>query len=289
MRLEQLKYFLAVARHASFTRAARECGVSQPSISQQVQSLERELGFSLFDRSGQKVTLTPAGQAFHSRAAAAMQSLEEGIDRGRSTALGFRGKLSVAVYGCTQSNYMKGITDFLQEYPGVKVEFVRSAPSHMVSDLTSGLVDLSVCVTTDVKGHDQLALAAAHTTRPHVFMHKSHPLAQLSSVSLEELSQQVNIVVQAQNPYGSLSQLYKDQAASVRAIEVEDADIAWLAMSLGMGVLVSPGDIQPFMQSDVVCLPISNVSWEYEIAWTYCTANDNPALSAFVKFLEGRS
>lgn len=61
MALHQLRYFLAVARTKNFSRAAEQCHVAQPSLSQQIMKLEAELGERLFERTKREVALTPAG------------------------------------------------------------------------------------------------------------------------------------------------------------------------------------------------------------------------------------
>ena len=61
----QIDYFLAVARHLSFTKAARELFVSQPAISRQILALEEELGYTLFERTNKSVHLTKAGEMFN--------------------------------------------------------------------------------------------------------------------------------------------------------------------------------------------------------------------------------
>src|SRR5690349_21039473 len=75
--LNQLRYFEAVARHLHFTRAADELHVAQPSVSQQLGKLERELGTRLFHRMKRRVALTPAGEAFLPRARRLLADLEE--------------------------------------------------------------------------------------------------------------------------------------------------------------------------------------------------------------------
>ncbi|HJN39559.1 MAG TPA: LysR family transcriptional regulator [Chloroflexota bacterium] len=86
--LRQLQMFEAVARHGSYSRAAEELGVSQPSVSVQVQELEKELGVDVFARS----TLTEVGTIFYARTVRILEGIEEslvevdgylGLERGR--------------------------------------------------------------------------------------------------------------------------------------------------------------------------------------------------------------
>lgn len=77
MEIHQLRYFVAVSELGSFTKAARRCGVSQPSLSQQIQKLERELGEQLLDRFGRSIRLTEGGQAFYERSAAILDAVDE--------------------------------------------------------------------------------------------------------------------------------------------------------------------------------------------------------------------
>lgn len=65
--IRQIRYFQSVIRNNSFSEAAEECHISQSAISQQVQALERELGFDLLERKNRKFSLTPAGEHFYKK------------------------------------------------------------------------------------------------------------------------------------------------------------------------------------------------------------------------------
>src|SRR5260370_38075529 len=97
MEMHQLRYVVAVARARNFSRAAEQCHVSQPSLSQQIQKLEEELGERLFDRMKREVKLTAHGEAFLPRA---LRILEE-VDLARREASDarslLRGRLIVGV------------------------------------------------------------------------------------------------------------------------------------------------------------------------------------------------
>jgi LysR family hydrogen peroxide-inducible transcriptional activator len=77
MELYQLRYFLAVADNGNFTRASERCNISQPSLSQQIKSLEAELGHKLFHRLGRRAVLTEAGQVFLDRVRRILLAVED--------------------------------------------------------------------------------------------------------------------------------------------------------------------------------------------------------------------
>jgi LysR family hydrogen peroxide-inducible transcriptional activator len=77
MDLGQLRYFSKIVEHRSFTRAAQDCSVSQPALSQQIAKLEKELGQPLFERQGRSIRLTPAGQILKSQADKILQLVDD--------------------------------------------------------------------------------------------------------------------------------------------------------------------------------------------------------------------
>jgi len=95
MELRQLRYFAAVAEERNFTRAARRLGVSQPPLSFQIRKLEEELGTRLFNRTSQKVDLTPAGVAFQAGARRVLDEIQKCREAARDAAAGLAGTLSV--------------------------------------------------------------------------------------------------------------------------------------------------------------------------------------------------
>jgi LysR family hydrogen peroxide-inducible transcriptional activator len=77
MDLGQLRYFIKIVEHRSFTRAARDCTVSQPALSQQIAKLEKELGQPLFERQGRTIRLTSAGQTLQAEAEKILQLVDD--------------------------------------------------------------------------------------------------------------------------------------------------------------------------------------------------------------------
>ena len=94
---DQLLAFLSVARYRSPSRAASELDLGQPTISDRLRSLERELGATLVRRQGRGVALTPEGEAFHSYAQRALDVLRQGKENVRAAHTGSGGRVSIAV------------------------------------------------------------------------------------------------------------------------------------------------------------------------------------------------
>ena len=126
---DQLLAFLSVARHRSLSRAASELNLGQPTISDRLRSLERELGAALVRRQGRGVALTPEGEAFVSYAQRTLDVLKQGKETVRAAHTGSSGRVSIAVT-VTAGAYLfaPALVALQQEHPDIEVQ-VRSAHS----------------------------------------------------------------------------------------------------------------------------------------------------------------
>ena len=96
MELRHLRYFVALAEHLSFTRAAARVHVTQSTLSHQIRQLEEEVGQPLFDRIGKKVVTTEAGELFLGFAVRALKEVDQGIAMLRPGSGGLTGRVRVA-------------------------------------------------------------------------------------------------------------------------------------------------------------------------------------------------
>jgi DNA-binding transcriptional LysR family regulator len=126
---DQLLAFLTVARHRSLSRAAAELDLGQPTISDRLRSLERELGASLVRRQGRGVALTPEGEAFLSYAQRTLDVMKQGKDTVRAAHKGSGGRVSIAVT-VTAGAYLfaPALVAFQKAQPDIEVS-VRSTHS----------------------------------------------------------------------------------------------------------------------------------------------------------------
>ena len=122
MEMQQLRYVVAVARTGNFSRAAEACHVSQPSLSQQIQKLEDELGERLFDRMKRVVKLTAHGEAFLRRAVRVLEEVDAAKREATDATDLLRGTVSIGVLP-TIAPYLLPtvIVEFTDKFPGVEI------------------------------------------------------------------------------------------------------------------------------------------------------------------------
>ncbi len=136
MQIHQLRYFCAVARTGSFTRAAQQEHLAQPSLSQQVRKLEDELGTKLFDRLGRTVRLTQLGEAFLPGAEAIVRQVAAAKLEIQEMAGTEQGKLVVFLPSCLAS--------FARKFPRVHIRVVEEVTNELLSLIHQGAVDLAL-------------------------------------------------------------------------------------------------------------------------------------------------
>ena len=119
MEMHQLRYVVAVARARNFSRAAEQCHVSQPSLSQQIQKLEEELGERLFDRMKREAKLTPHGEAFLPRALKILEEVDVAKREASDAHRLLRGRVIVGVLPTIAPYLLPAVlVDFAKEFPG---------------------------------------------------------------------------------------------------------------------------------------------------------------------------
>ena len=137
MELRRLRYFVAVARHGTFTRAAEELWLTQSALSQQVRRLEAELGVTLLRRTPRGAELTPAGEALLPRAEAMLA--EEARARAilERHAGATRGRVRVAATTMDTPGLPAALAAFHREHPGLQIA-LRHAPATEIPSLVAG-------------------------------------------------------------------------------------------------------------------------------------------------------
>ena len=187
--LRQFRVFEAVARHLSFTQAAKELHLSQPAVSMQVKQMEGQVGLPLYEQVGKQIHLTEAGKEIFHYSRAIGQLLDEADEVIDELKGAHRGRLTISV--ASTANYfvptLLGI--FHERFPGVTVRLDVTNRETLVDQLSENLVDLVVM------GHppkDMDLVSGIFMDNPLVITApSSHPLAQEKNIPLKRLEDEV--------------------------------------------------------------------------------------------------
>ncbi len=191
MDIDQLTAFDRIVREGSFSRAARELHLAQPTISARIQALEQEVGGALLMRSNHGAKLTALGVSFLPYARRALAAVIEGVAAAQEARRGLRGRVTIGVLGSLAEHLLApALVKFQANYPTVEC-YARSADHlPMVELLYDGVVELAIiawpCVqplTTDIK-----PLLHFHEPAPFV-VPRRHPFTLRNGVTQAELVQ----------------------------------------------------------------------------------------------------
>jgi LysR family hydrogen peroxide-inducible transcriptional activator len=185
MEMHQLRYFVKVAECGHFTRAAEACHVAQPSLSQQIAKLERELGQPLFDRLGRGVRLTEAGRLFKERADQILRLADDA--RACAADDADAGRLVVAAIPTVAPYFLPPLlTRFFAERPRARVEVMEETTARILALLAEGEIDLAV-LALPVQG-EHLETTTLFTEELMAMLPAGHPLADKPRLTLRDLA-----------------------------------------------------------------------------------------------------
>lgn len=185
MELHHLQYFVAIAERLSFTRAAEDLDLTQPSLSRQIRDLERELGAPLFNREGRSISLTAAGQAFLPAARAALAEAERGRRSVREVLGGQGGPLLIGSSPQTAATVLAPLLGrFRAAHPGVDARVVEDGALALIEALEEGRLDLAV---VPIDAPHSLAQVPFLDARVLALAPRGHPLMAEERVDLRRL------------------------------------------------------------------------------------------------------
>ena len=241
MEIHQLEYLVALAEEGSFTKAAERALVAQPSLSQQIQKLEREIGQPLFDRLPRGVAPTEAGHRLLEHARRILAELRDAKRRAGELRDHVAGALTVGAIP-TMAPFLlpKVVRRFLARYPDVQLEIVEDVTARLLANVETGAIDL--------------ALLSSAEPPPSVLMEKigseplllllpaRHRLARRKTVAWSQIEDERFLVLHDMHCLAGQVQRFCKPNGIKPCVSARGAQLATLAemVSAGLGVSVAP-------------------------------------------------
>jgi DNA-binding transcriptional LysR family regulator len=188
MELRHLRYFVGVGEEQHFGRAAKRLHVAQPALSRQIQDLERDLGFALFDRLPRGVRLNAAGKLFLTDARRILQDVDEAKLRAERIAHGKAGTLRIGIATAVSWHglVVDAFRQFRRQQPDAELELHHLLSVHQVEAILSGRLDAGFAASLTPWDKD-LAHWEFAQDRMVLAVPKGHALTKQKRIRLRDL------------------------------------------------------------------------------------------------------
>ncbi|ACO80568.1 Transcriptinal regulator, LysR family [Azotobacter vinelandii CA] len=283
--LRQLRYFMALAEHLHFGKAAESLHITQPPLSRQISALEADLGVVLFSRHSRSVELTAAGRDFQQHAKTALAELDLAIRSTRASARGERGELRVSFTMVAAwillPELLKAYSD---AYPDVSLALNEVLPRDLGPALERGEADIAL--TFPSSGSKSLCYRALRREPLCAVLPASHPLAAATEFSIAALADEPFITF----PRQTAPALHEAVMSCCRRAGFEpkirlETHLQQTIVNLvaeGLGVSVVPGSMRKMRMPGVAFKAIDrSPPVEYGVIWN--PRNENPCLNTFLR------
>jgi LysR family transcriptional regulator, low CO2-responsive transcriptional regulator len=234
--LRQMRVFASVARHLSFTRAARELHLTQPAVSQQVKLLEDEVGLPLFEKIGRQVQLAQAGAELLRYATQTLELMREASESFAAMRGLKRGVLKLGAVSTAKYFAPSLLSAFTPAYPEVTIKFSVGNREEIIKEMASNEIDL---VIMGRPPRELDTIAEAFAKHPLVIIASpDHPLAAKRRIPLKQLATEQFLIREAgSGTRASMEHVFRERHVAFRvSMEVSSNETIKQAVMAGMGL-----------------------------------------------------
>lgn len=275
----QIRYFLALAEHLHFGKAANAVNLTQPSLSRQLSSLEEQLGCILVSRNTRTAELTAAGKEFQRLASGLMLGLDDAVRSTRAVARGLQGELKIGFISYVAWTILPAIAkSYFESYPTVQVHLHEMLPIDLVEKVKSGEIDVGV---TFEAVDESLMYEPLFLEPLCVVLPSNHPLADSSILTIQSLAESRFVLSPRENfPHLYDSIMRVCRIAGFSPQEIIHTNLQQSIINLvaeGLGVSIVPQSMTKLNHAGVSYKPIEN-SPEVQCGICWKSSNQNPCL-----------
>lgn len=297
MEIRQLKYFIVLAKHQNFTKAAQELFISQPTLSQQISVLESSLGCSLFHRSTRMVTLTAAGKALLPKAEQLIEDYNQCINDLSIYRTAFKGIINFFTLNHTETTFL---FDFLHlfhlKYPEIKIN-IQSAGNF--TELMNRIkyeknIDVTLDLLSENKVYsdiDILKIPANDNDRQSLIVSKNSVYSNIKTFDdpkLPELFQQIFFLYSGWHSYEMPLELIRKFNPNVKIAYYDNVHDFFLQNVNQKGYTILPEVFFYNVEGDKWChsIPLPDYYGKLVLTLNYHKKSSNPCLPVFIKEVE---
>ena len=245
MTLYQLECFVQVAEQLSFVRAAEKMCISQPAITYQIRSLEKEMGVVLFERNTRHCRLTMAGQTFYYDAVQLLSFSQHAVKKAQDIHNTNKSHFRVGIRKLSDYDLLAQFVEkFYEEHPASEIEILSQNDLKPFDDLRTNRIDIGFFFNSEHRNCTDISFEPLYKMNYYVLMAKNHPLSKCEALTISELKHLPIITAGADETYLSsvqepaISELIN--AGVPLNFPASSFEGAMIAVRSGKGMLIMP-------------------------------------------------
>lgn len=241
MNTKHFESIIELARTKNFNRAAENLYMSQPSLTYQINSIEQEIGFRLFDRSGKGAMLTPAGEQFIATIRDMNTQLIRAIEQGQNFSTRYRDNIRIGMSVRSAIYYLPEIINlFHEEEPSVSITPIFDYHDH-IEPFLAGETDILFAIRDSIRHLPDIRIHDFYDSHLYLVCNRNDPLAERKLICKEDLKGRT-LMIGGGSP-GPLKKLQQEiiQDPEVSYFNSNDHDTSLTFVATGTAVVISPG------------------------------------------------
>ncbi len=296
MDIRGLNYFISLAESLNFTKAAKDCFITQTAMSLHIAKMEEELGFRLFNRSNRKVELTAGGKVFYEHAVRLIESYEDAVRQSKIAASGKNGSIRVLFSSYIEEvMFSANLAKFRKENPNTDVTAELTLPRKIVEKLTQGGADIAVCRPYEMENPD-IRFDVIRDDPIYALINKNHKLANKKEITGEMLAGEQLVVWEPKGvPQGNRVMreewtMFGLKPASI--MKVNTLEEVLPLIELDHGIALFPKYVYPYSHiphtKTCVSIPLNlgPDTPKLKLAAGYLKTNKDPMLAKLIEILK---
>ncbi len=290
--LRHLRYFVAVAEELNFGRAATRLKITQPSLSRQIQKLERELAVKLFERIPPQIQLTASGQLFLVEAQQILARVERGIQVAQKASRGEIGQLKIGFQGSAVYDIIpNSIRVFRDRFPTVDVVIQSIETKAQIKAIENDDLDLGFVVPP--LDCDNLEVETIFQEPVIVVLPENHPLSTETEITITALADEPLILASRDRGCGLFEEIFNlYYQANLRPNVIyaaREMQVMLGFVAAGIGISLLPAYVQNLQRLGVVYRRLKPNPPLVELAIAWKPNNNQPILEAFLEIIKQQS
>lgn len=287
MTMQQIKYFVTVAKCMSFTKAAAQLFITQPALSRHIKNMEEELNIQLFVRTANGIRLTPAGSSFYMGMSEIYHNYIEQVEKANKIQKGLSGELRVGILNqMNVADFMPLLLQYFETvHPNVDLSFADASFDFLISELYGGRLDIILTVQFDVEGKEGILYQYLSHSDDYLVMSKFHPLAQRENVTIADAKDETFVMISREDTPISSSLVFDickkhGFVPPVHFAKTLSEMVLWIEIGKGVAILDTRNNIMfnPHIKAYKMDSP-----WDPSLVMAWNQHNYNPLIEVFIK------